>query len=74
MAKKWIQGMGMTKGALHRHLGIPESKKIPHEMLVEASGKPGTIGKEARLAMTLSQFHHHEKQRGGKPSPGQGKL
>ena len=32
---KWIQGMGLKEGALHRQLGVPEGKKIPTSLLVE---------------------------------------
>lgn len=53
MAKKWIQGTGMKKGALHRQLGIPVGKKIPAAKLAAAAKKPGRLGRRARLAETL---------------------
>lgn len=53
MAKKWIQGMGMKKGALHRDLGVPAGKKIPAAKLAAAARKPGVVGRRARLAQTL---------------------
>jgi hypothetical protein len=57
MAKKWIQGMHMKKGALHKELGVPESKKIPERKLTAAAKKKGLEGKRARLAETLKGFH-----------------
>lgn len=56
--KKWIQGMHLKKGALHRQLGIPEGKKIPAKTLAKAAGKGGTLGRRARVAETLKGFHH----------------
>lgn len=53
MTKKWIQGMGMKKGALHRDLGVPAGKKIPTAKLAAAARKPGVVGRRARLAQTL---------------------
>lgn len=61
--KKFIKGMHMEKGALHRHLGIPEGEKIPREKIEEAThSKDPTIRKEANLALTLEGFHHHGKK------------
>ncbi len=57
MAKKWIQAAIKHPGALHKSLGVPMGKKIPHGMLVEASKKKGKIGQRARLAVTLSKMH-----------------
>lgn len=57
MAKKWIQGMHMKKGALHEELGVPEGKKIPAKKLKAAAKKKGVEGKRARLAETLKSFH-----------------
>jgi hypothetical protein len=53
--KKWIQGMHMKKGALHRELKVPEDKKIPKSKLDKAakSNNP-TLAKRANLAKTLS--------------------
>jgi len=53
MAKKWIQGMHLKKGGLHRALGIPEGKKIPAGTLRAAAEKKGRLGKMARVAETL---------------------
>ncbi len=57
MAEKWIQGMHMQKGALHRSLGVSQGKKIPANMLRAAALKGGVVGKRARLAETLKKFH-----------------
>jgi hypothetical protein len=58
VAKKWIQeAIGpKSKGKLHNKLGIAPSKKIPKAKINAAAKKGGTIGKEARLAKTLSGF------------------
>jgi len=57
MAKFWIQGAIKKKGALHRELGIKQGKKIPAKTLASAAKKKGTMGKQARLAMTLAKFN-----------------
>lgn len=46
----------MDKGGLHESLGIPQGKKIPAEMIEEASHRPGKVGKQARLAQTFARF------------------
>lgn len=53
--KRFIQAMHMKKGALHKELHIPESKKIPAKRLDKAikSSNP-TLVRRARLARTLS--------------------
>lgn len=61
--KKWIKkAIGSNKGALHRHLGVPEHEKIPEEKLRGAlySGNE-TIRKEAQMAMTLKGMKHKYK-------------
>jgi hypothetical protein len=57
---KWIaKAVGSNKGALHRHLGIPEGTKIPAKKLASAAKSDNpTIAKEAALAKTLKGFHH----------------
>jgi hypothetical protein len=57
MAKKWIQGMHMKKGALHKEMGVPAGKKIPAKKLAAAAKKGGKLGKRARLAETLKKMH-----------------
>ena len=59
MAEKFIQKMGMKKGALHRQLGVPEGEKIPAKKLSAAKKKavPGsTLDKRLNLAKTLSKL------------------
>ena len=58
MAKKhWIQKAIKRPGALHRALGVPQGKKIPAGKLAKAAKSKGRVGKEARLARTLSKLH-----------------
>lgn len=62
-AKKWIKGAVKNKGALHRHLGVPEGEKIPEDKLrAAANSKDSTVRKEASLAMTLKGMHHGKKE------------
>lgn len=56
MAKNWIAGATKNKGALHRNLGVPEGEKIPKGKIAAAAKKGGKVGKEARLAQTLSKL------------------
>ena len=53
--KKWIP-KNLKKGALHRELGVPTSKKIPAKKLAAAAKKGGLEGKRARLAETFRSF------------------
>lgn len=66
MTKKWIQEMGMKKGALHEKLHVPEGEKIPEKKLMKAEhSKNPTERKEANLAETLKGLNrHHGKGRG----------
>lgn len=57
MAKHFIQGMHMKKGALHKELGVPQGKKIPEGKLNAAADKGGLEGKRARLAKLLKKMH-----------------
>ena len=54
--KKWIASATKKKGALHRKLGVPEGETIPKSSLKRAAKSKGTLGKEARLAITLSKI------------------
>jgi hypothetical protein len=58
MAKgNWIAGATKNKGALHRELGVPQSKKIPAKKLAAAAkSKNPTERKRANLAKTLKGF------------------
>lgn len=55
---KWIQGMHMKKGALHRELHVPEGEAIPAKKLAKAehSSNP-TLRRRANLAKTLKGLH-----------------
>lgn len=52
----WIAGATKNKGGLHKKLGVPLDKKIPKAKIASAAKKKGKIGKEARLAQTLSKL------------------
>jgi hypothetical protein len=52
----WIAKATENKGGLHRALGVPEGKNIPKSKVAKAASKPGKVGKEARLAETLSNL------------------
>lgn len=49
--KKWMQNVHPQKGALHRELGISESKRIPTSLLEEKAHAGGKLGKRANLAL-----------------------
>jgi len=51
--KKWIGGMQLKKGALHKQMGVPQGQKIPVSKLKVAAAKGGTLGKRASLALTF---------------------
>ena len=53
MMEKWIKGAIRHPGALREKLGAKAGKPIPAKKLAAAAKKPGTTGKQARLAMTL---------------------
>jgi len=58
---KFIQGMHMQKGALHRQLGVPEGEKIPAGKLQAAAHSENpTLRRRAVLAETLKGMHHKE--------------
>lgn len=56
MAKNWIAGATKNKGGLHKSLGVPAGKKIPQSKIKSAAAKGGKVGKQARLAETLSKL------------------
>ena len=53
----WIKGAVKNRGALHRHLHIPEGQKIPVSNLKAAIKRGGKVAKEAKLALTLRGMH-----------------
>jgi len=56
MAKKWIQSAIKHPGALHKQLGVPKGKTIPVSKLRRAAKAKGTLGRRARLALTLRKI------------------
>jgi hypothetical protein len=62
MAKKWIQEAIQNKGALRKQLGVKEGQTIPQQTLEEAANKGGTLGRRARLAMTLKRLRGKAKK------------
>lgn len=56
MAKRWIQKAIRHPGALRKSLGAKKGKNIPKSKIRAAAKKKGTIGKRARLALTLSKL------------------
>jgi len=56
MGTKWIAKATQNKGGLHRSLGVPEGKTIPKTKIKAAEKKGGKVGKQARLADTLSKL------------------
>ena len=62
-SKKWIQKATENKGGLHRSLGVPESEDIPEGKIRSAAKKPGKVGKQARLALTLKKMRKKGKKK-----------
>ena len=54
--KNWIKEATKNKGGLHKSLGIAQDKKIPAKKIAAAAKKGGKVGKQARLAQTLSKL------------------
>ena len=53
----WIKGAIKHPGALHEQMGVAKDKKIPKAKLEKAAKAGGTLGKRARLALTLEHLH-----------------
>lgn len=52
--KKWMQGLDLKKGALHKQLGIAQDKKIPGKTLEKAThSSDPLLKKRAVLAETF---------------------
>lgn len=58
MSHGWIQRATRNKGGLHRSLGVPLGKKIPKGLIRSAAKRGGRVGKQARLALTLSRLRY----------------
>lgn len=56
MAKYWIAGAIKHPGALRKSLRAKKGKRIPAGRLSRAAKAGGTLGRRARLAMTLRKF------------------
>jgi hypothetical protein len=57
-AAKFIQAIGMKKGALRKELHVPEGEKIPEAKLDKAAHSSNPkLRKRAVLAKTLKSFH-----------------
>jgi hypothetical protein len=54
--KRWIQAIGMKKGALTAQAA--KEGKSPMTFAAEHKHDPGTTGKRSRLALTLRGFRH----------------
>jgi hypothetical protein len=54
--RRWIQKATKNKGGLHRSLGVPAGQKIPKSKIAAAAKKGGKVGKQAKLAQTLSKM------------------
>lgn len=53
---KWIQKAIKKPGALRKSLGVKKGEKIPVAKLKAAAKSGGTLGRRARLAMTLRKL------------------
>lgn len=53
----WIAGATKNKGALHKHLGVPEGHKLSLADIARGRKMGGKVAKEAALAATLRKFN-----------------
>jgi lipopolysaccharide export system protein LptA len=60
---KFIQKIGLKKGALHKQLGIPEGEKIPLKVLEKAAKAKGKLGQRARFALTLRKLVKRKRKK-----------
>jgi hypothetical protein len=66
MAKRkrnWIKKAIKRPGALRRSLGARKGKRIPAGRLRSAAKRGGTMGRRARLAVTLRKLGRHKRRR-----------
>jgi hypothetical protein len=56
MAKHWIAAAIKHPGALRKSIGVKSGHSIPASKLKAAASKGGTLGRRARLAMTLKSL------------------
>ena len=57
MSADWIAGATKNKGALHKHLGVPEGHKLSLADIARGKKMGGMVAKEAALAQTLRRFN-----------------
>lgn len=60
---KWMQSAVKRPGQLHRDLGVPQGKKIPHATLQAAAKKKGKVGQRARFALTAKKITNKRKRK-----------
>jgi hypothetical protein len=56
MATKWISKAIKHPGALRKELHVKTGEKIPAKKLAKAAKAGGTLGRRARLAVTLKKM------------------
>lgn len=61
--KRWIQKAIKHPGALRKALRVKAGKTISARALAGAAKKGGTLGKRARLAMTLKKLGKKRRKR-----------
>ena len=54
--KNWIKSAIQKPGALRKSLGAKPGEPIAAGKLASAAGKPGKLGRRARLAVTLKKM------------------
>lgn len=62
--KKWIQGADIKKGAFTEKANA--AGKSVHEYAVEKQHASGTLGKQARLALTFEGMNHSRSEKAKK--------
>ncbi|HXI40681.1 MAG TPA: hypothetical protein VNH83_11910 [Bryobacteraceae bacterium] len=57
MSRRWMQNADISKGGLHRSLGIPEGQKIPAKRVEQATHSDDPkVRKQANLAETFNRY------------------
>jgi len=60
--KKFIQAIGLKKGALHDYLGVPQGTKLTVAQLQKAQQAGGRVGQMAQFALNARNFKHPSKK------------
>lgn len=63
MGKDFIAGAIQRPGALRKKLGAKKGKNIPVAKIKKAAKAKGTLGREARLAITLKKLSKRRKKK-----------